>query len=89
MYRESCHIFLLSVDKKYERDKGENKAMNSVLTMAVNDSPITSVKTTQPLIALYCGSRAGNNPIYREKTIELASGIAEQGFGFGLRRCQY
>ncbi|MDB0199684.1 TIGR00730 family Rossman fold protein, partial [Acinetobacter baumannii] len=26
--------------------------MNSVLTMAVNDSPITSVKTTQPLIAL-------------------------------------
>ena len=55
--------------------------MNSVLTMAVNDSPITSVKTTQPLIALYCGSRAGNNPIYREKAIELASGIAEQGFG--------
>ncbi len=44
--------------------------MNSVLTMAVNDSPITSVKTTQPLIALYCGSRAGNNPIYREKAIE-------------------
>jgi predicted Rossmann-fold nucleotide-binding protein len=26
-------------------------------------------------------SRAGNNPIYREKAIELASGIAEQGFG--------
>ncbi|KAA5634624.1 TIGR00730 family Rossman fold protein, partial [Pseudomonas aeruginosa] len=48
--------------------------------MAVNDSPITSVKTTQPLIALYCGSRAGNNPIYRDKAIELASGIAEQGF---------
>ncbi|MBJ9425111.1 LOG family protein [Acinetobacter seifertii] len=55
--------------------------MNSVLTMAVNDSPITSVKTTKPLIALYCGSRAGNKPIYREKAIELASGIAEQGFG--------
>ncbi|WP_223235938.1 hypothetical protein, partial [Acinetobacter baumannii] len=44
----------------------------------------TSVKTTQPLIALYCGSRAGNNPIYREKAIELASGIAEQGFGFHI-----
>lgn len=55
--------------------------MNSVLTMAVNDSPITAVKTKQPLIALYCGSRAGNNPIYREKAIELAHGIAEQGFG--------
>ena len=55
--------------------------MNSVLTMAVNDSSITAVKTKQPLIALYCGSRVGNNPIYREKAIELARGIAEQGFG--------
>ena len=38
-------------------------------------------KATQPLIALYCGSRPGNNPIYREKAIHLARGIAEQNFG--------
>ena len=29
--------------------------MNSVLTMAVNDSPITAVKTKQPLIAFEYG----------------------------------
>lgn len=38
-------------------------------------------KTTQPLIALYCGSRPGNRPIYREKAIELAQGLAQHGFG--------
>jgi predicted Rossmann-fold nucleotide-binding protein len=47
-----------------------------------------TVKTTQPLIALYCGSRSGNKPIYREKAIELAKGIAEQGFALCMR-CQY
>ena len=41
----------------------------------------SSHKTTQPLIALYCGSRAGNHPIYRETAIHLARGIAEQNFG--------
>lgn len=40
-----------------------------------------SPKTTQPLIALYCGSRSGNNPIYQEKAIALAQGLAENGFG--------
>ncbi|HRA92185.1 MAG TPA: TIGR00730 family Rossman fold protein, partial [Acinetobacter sp.] len=37
--------------------------MNSVLSMSeikTNNLP----KTTQTLIALYCGSRSGNNPIY-------------------------
>lgn len=42
---------------------------------------ITLPKTTQPLIALYCGSRTGNKPIYRDKAIELAQHIANQGFG--------
>lgn len=40
-----------------------------------------SPHTTQPLIALYCGSRAGNNPIYLEKAIQLAEGMADHGFG--------
>ena len=38
-------------------------------------------KATQTLIALYCGSRPGNKAIYKEKAIQLAEGIANQGFG--------
>lgn len=38
-------------------------------------------KTTQTLIALYCGSRSGTNPIYQEKAIALATHIAQEGFG--------
>ncbi|NHB59226.1 TIGR00730 family Rossman fold protein [Acinetobacter sp. 194] len=38
-------------------------------------------KATQTLVALYCGSRPGNNPIYKEKAIQLAKGIAHRGFG--------
>lgn len=41
----------------------------------------TLPKTTQPLIALYCGSRTGNKPIYRDSAIELAQHIANQSFG--------
>ncbi|WP_218950155.1 TIGR00730 family Rossman fold protein [Acinetobacter sp. YH12227] len=54
--------------------------MNSGLKMTEklsNPSP----QTIQPLIALYCGSRSGNNPIYQEKAIALAQGLAENGFG--------
>jgi uncharacterized protein (TIGR00730 family) len=54
--------------------------MNSVLKMTVKHEKVTT-KTSQALIALYCGSRSGNHPIYKEKAIALASAIAEQGFG--------
>lgn len=56
--------------------------MNSVLRMT-KTTTITPppIKTTQALIALYCGSRTGNKPIYRDKAIELAQHIANQGFG--------
>ena len=54
--------------------------MNSLLKMTANKS-ITPIKTTQSLIALYCGSRTGNKPIYRDTAIELAQHIANQGFG--------
>ena len=56
--------------------------MNSVLRMT-ETTTITPppIKTTQSLIALYCGSRTGNKPIYRDKAIELAQHIANQGFG--------
>ncbi|WP_313659550.1 TIGR00730 family Rossman fold protein [Acinetobacter variabilis] len=54
--------------------------MQSVMEMTdyFNDN---SPKTTRPLVALYCGSRAGNKPIYLEKAIQLSQGLAEHSFG--------
>ncbi len=56
------------------------KAMNSKLEMTKLSSP-NIIPATRPLVALYCGSRAGNKPIYREKAIALSQQIAEFGFG--------
>ena len=55
--------------------------MNSVLKQMSNKPLNPPKQATQSLIALYCGSRPGNHPIYREKAIHLAQGIAEHGFG--------
>jgi len=41
----------------------------------------TQQQTTQSLIALYCGSRVGTNPIYLQTAIQLAQGLAQHGFG--------
>lgn len=54
--------------------------MNSELKISSLSTEV-NVQTTQPLIALYCGSRSGNKPIYQEKAIALAQGLAKQGFG--------
>ncbi len=54
--------------------------MQSVASMTELNQTI-SPKTTRPLVALYCGSRAGNKPIYQQKAIELAQGLAQHGFG--------
>lgn len=54
--------------------------MNSELKLSSLNTQV-NVQTTQPLIALYCGSRSGNKPIYQEKAIALAQGLAKQGFG--------
>ncbi|MGF2635132.1 TIGR00730 family Rossman fold protein [Acinetobacter johnsonii] len=54
--------------------------MNSELKISSLSTQV-NVQTTQPLIALYCGSRSGNKPIYQEKAIALAQGLAKQGFG--------
>ncbi len=54
--------------------------MNSIVKMTENNAT-SPIKTTQSLIALYCGSRAGTKPIYRDTAIELAQHIATQGFG--------
>lgn len=42
---------------------------------------IQDVKTTMPLVALYCGSRSGNNPIYQQQAIALAQQLAEHKLG--------
>lgn len=54
--------------------------MQSVIQMT-NYFKDNSPKTTRPLVALYCGSRAGNKPVYLEKAIQLSQGLAEHGFG--------
>ena len=54
--------------------------MNSGLKMMTKHRNPTA-QTTQPLIALYCGSRSGNNPIYKEKAIALAQSLAQFDFG--------
>lgn len=54
--------------------------MDTELEMIENISN-PSAKTSQPLVALYCGSRSGNNPIYLEKAIALAKALAEHQFG--------
>jgi uncharacterized protein (TIGR00730 family) len=54
--------------------------MNSVFNMS-NQLQEVSPKTTTPLVALYCGSRSGNNPIYLEKAVALAKNMADHGFG--------
>ncbi|MDM1249038.1 TIGR00730 family Rossman fold protein [Acinetobacter sp. R933-2] len=55
--------------------------MNNVLANPISTTLPVEHKATQVLIALYCGSRFGHNPVYKEKAIQLAQGIAEHGFG--------
>lgn len=39
------------------------------------------IKTTRPLIAIYCGSRLGHNPIYQQRSLEMVQYLCQQGFG--------
>lgn len=55
--------------------------MNNAFMNPLESILTTENKATQVLIALYCGSRFGNNPIYQETAIQLAKGIAEHGLG--------
>lgn len=54
--------------------------MNRVIYMKKSVKTMPE-KTTQPLIALYCGSRVGNKAVYLESAVELAQGLALHGFG--------
>lgn len=62
-----------------EKPNTENTPMNQQ-KMKQEKSEISN-QTKQCLIALYCGSRFGHNPIYREKAIALAENIAKHGMG--------
>lgn len=55
--------------------------MNSVIKPMTENSRNPHQTTTQTLVALYCGSRAGHHPRYRESAIQLAQHIAEANFG--------
>ena len=54
--------------------------MTYAMTMTVNPTH-SQIKTTQPLVALYCGSRSGNHPIYQQPAIELSKALADHHFG--------
>ncbi len=54
--------------------------MTYAMTMTVNPTH-SQIKTTQPLVALYCGSRSGNHPIYQQTAIELSKALADHHFG--------
>lgn len=47
----------------------------------VNPDATAASHATRPLIALYCGSRSGHQPIYEHTAIELAKTLAQAGFG--------
>ncbi len=61
----------------------ENKLENnpSAQSSALNSKTTHPTVASQCLIALYCGSRFGHNPIYKEKAIALAENIAKNGLG--------
>ncbi len=54
--------------------------MTYAMTMTVNPTH-SQIKTTQPLVALYCGSRSGNHPIYQQTAIELSKALVDHHFG--------
>lgn len=59
-----------------------NLAVQDTVNLEKSAPSSTNKKhATQCLIALYCGSRFGHNPIYKESAIALAENIALNGFG--------
>lgn len=60
-----------------------NRQLWKNLPTPANEAPQNHAthKTTQPLIALYCGSRLGNNPVYQQQAIALAEQLAQHQFG--------
>ena len=80
MTSHAVSYFLSKLEHEKIKCYGKNIMMNSVLKMTPKHKNPTP-KTTQPLIAFYCGSRSGNKPIYQEKAIALAQALADLDFG--------
>lgn len=47
----------------------------------VGDAEPTNTSITQPLVAVYCGSKAGVNPVYAEAATELGTALAKANLG--------
>ncbi len=64
-YKTAYKVVIFFVDKKYERDKVKIKQW-----IAYGSKRFTNNICKNNTTSYYCGSRAGNKPIYREKAIE-------------------
>lgn len=65
-----------------QHTQNTNSTNASLEQVSIGQQPsVVKQQASQKLIALYCGSRFGNNPIYKEKAIDLAESIAHKGFG--------
>ena len=53
----------------------------SLQNESTKNPTVQDIKTTMPLVALYCGSRSGNNPVYQQQAIVLAQQLAESKLG--------
>lgn len=68
------------IDNMRMKNSTAENSLNSPTATLNSMAPNTRV-ASQCLIALYCGSRFGHNPIYKEKAIALAENIAKSGLG--------
>lgn len=55
--------------------------MNAEKILTSTDIAIDKTDINMPLVAVYCGSRMGNNPIYAETAEKLGKALADNGLG--------
>ncbi len=66
-----------SINNKLHNDTSHNiVTAKDELSEVIDKSELT-----MPLVAVYCGSRVGNNPIYAETAEKLGKALAENGLG--------
>ncbi len=59
----------------------ENYEVITSHDMANIEQAVDKASLTMPLVAVYCGSRSGNNDIYEQAARELGSALANNGMG--------
>ncbi|PNK61266.1 TIGR00730 family Rossman fold protein [Psychrobacter sp. FDAARGOS_221] len=60
--------------------KPSYKTITSKDVVNVSDA-VDKSDITQPLVAVYCGSRTGNNPVYEQAAKELGAALAKNDMG--------